>query len=511
MDLATQRRGLMLAVRTRMHRTSTSLTFALVVLGCSSSSDAPSSSGPTGDSTQANEAGALPGVDASGGGTPDGGSADDAASTPDAPEKAGCVGPVPLTYAAPTDRLPHPATPPTLGPAGSVVKDPVYGTSIVRLTDPTTIAANLSFRVANEFWGNDWNTDATLFYMQASNGAFLPFTWDPVKLVAARVPDKTTPGSPLKMPLAPGGFSRTSPSLFYGMKALTIEQYDFTTQSATPIVDLATVVAGATGYSLGVEQGANGLLASVFGGPQQDAMPYVVTYDPATKVSHVVDVTKSTLDGQPIGATIGGGVHTFKLDHSGQYLVFTVSGGGSGSWIWDTAAQTVKTGSAGNTLGWAAWVDKGRSSDAYDWEASTFALPSTSAPLVAPLLTPLDKLASSSMSWQNAVGGGKSAPVIVETMRQPSDSGPLRAWDDELLALSTDGTQSTVWRFAHTFNTYSGTTFSDNFYYLFIPRVSQNGWFVLFDSNWNGTLGTDANGNPRTDAFIAVLPNTCGP
>ena len=83
-----------------------------------------------------------------------------------------------------------------------------------------------------------------------------------------------------------------------------------------------------------------------------------------------------------------------------------------------------------------------------------------------------DKLASWSHSWESSIAG-PSTPVIVETMRQPTDTGPWRAWDEEVLAVRTDGVESTIWRFAHTFNTYSGTTYSDAYYYLYIPRESQ--------------------------------------
>ena len=423
---------------------------------------------------------------------------------------ASCSGSVPLTYNTSTDRTPQQVSPPTLGPAGSVVKDPVYGTSIVRLTDSTTLStATTSFRVANEFWGNDWSTDAKLFYMQTSTGMFLPFTFDPKTLVAARVQDMSKPGTPLAMPLAPGGFSRTEATVFYGLKGLVVEKFDFATQVTTSIVDLTSIVTGATGYALGVEQGKNGLLAASFGGPEQDKMPYVVTYDPASQMHHIVDVTQSTLDGAPVGATIGGGVHTFKIDASGRYVTFSVNGGASTDWLWDTQSATVTTMPSLGAVGWAAWEHQGNA-DSYDLQMSTFASPDASAALVSPLLTPVDHLASSSVAWESAVGG-PATPLIVETMRQPLDTGPWRAWDNEIVAVRTDGLSSEVWRFAHNFNTYTGTIYSDNFYYLFIPRVSQNGWFVLFDSNWNGTLGTDASGNPRTDAFIVALPNPCGP
>jgi hypothetical protein len=187
-----------------------------------------------------------------------------------------------------------------------------------------------------------------------------------------------------------------------------------------------------------------------------------------------------------------------------------VAGGASGDWLWDTNAGTVVDLPSLGAVGWGAWEHKS-SGDSYDWQVSDFAAPTASpVALVSPALTPSDSLASSSVAWENSVAG-PGMPIIVETMRQPSDQGPWRAWDDEIVAARTDAVASTVWRFAHNFNIYSGTVYSDAFYYLFIPRVSQNGLFVLFDSNWNGTLGTDASGKPRTDAFIAVLTGSCGP
>ncbi|HEY1958990.1 MAG TPA: hypothetical protein VGH28_25430 [Polyangiaceae bacterium] len=467
------------------------LALLLVLLGCSGGAaepnDAAVSDAPTEDVAVAD--------------------ASDAGATEAGPSE--CLGSVPLTYDAPTDRDPHQVAPPTLGPAGSIVKDPVYGTSILRLTDETTLKTTTSFRVANEFWGNDWSTDAKLFYIQASSSAFLPYTLDPKTLTAARVQDMANPGSPLAMPLAPGGFSRTEPTIFYGLTGLVIKKFDFATQVKTTVVDLTTIVPGATGYALGVQQGQNGLLAASFGGPEQDKMPYIVTYDPATQTSHVLDVITNTFDGKPLATPINGaGVHTFKLDASGRYLEFMVAGT-SGDWFWDTQSNIVAASNSNGSIGWAAWSHGGKG-DSYDWNISTYAAPDASVDLVMPLLSPTDKLASSSTSWQNS-SSGAGAPLIVETMRQPTDTGPWRAWDGEVIAVRTDGVSSEVWRFAHNWNTYSGTTYSDNYYYLYIPRVSQNGWFVIFDSNWNGTLGTDATGVPRTDAFIVALPNPCGP
>jgi hypothetical protein len=429
-----------------------------------------------------------------------------------------CANGVALLYQAATDRVPHMATPPKLGPAGTLYKDPTYGTTVARITDENTISGmTLSYRVANEFWGNDWNTDATLFYLQDSTGTFLPYRFDPKTMVATPIPDKAKPGTSLKMPLASGGFSRTDPNILYGLAAGTIAQFDFSTQTTTEIVALTTLVPGSSGYALGVQAGTSGLLAAVFGGPEQDEMPYIATYDPSTKASHVLDVTKSTLDGKALGTAIGGGVHIFRMDVTGRYLAFEVAGGSSTEWVWDTTAGTVTTLPSLDAVGAGAWVSKA-SSGSYAWDLQTFAAPTKSTSLITPA-APVDSMASASLEWKNATAAAL-APLIVETMRAPGDTSSWHAWDEEVIAVRTDSvlipgeggvSETEVWRFAHTFNTYSGTIYSDAYYYLYIPRVSQNGWFVLFDSNWNSSLGMDNQNEPRTDAFVVALPNACGP
>jgi hypothetical protein len=221
-----------------------------------------------------------------------------------APDAGGCVGAVPLLYNAPTDRLPHQVSPPALGAAGTVFKDPTYGTSILRLTDANTINAATSFRVANEFWGNDWSLDSKLFYLQAPNGSSattLLYTFDPSTMTTARVEDMTEPGTPLAMPVTNGGFSRTEPTVLYGFKGFTIERFDFSTQTMTAVVALDTIVPGVTGNVLGVQQGTNGLFVCGFGPGIQDTIPYIATYDPSTQAAHVIDIAQSTLDGRRSG------------------------------------------------------------------------------------------------------------------------------------------------------------------------------------------------------------------
>jgi hypothetical protein len=410
-----------------------------------------------------------------------------------------------------------------VGPAGSVVNDPVYGTPMLRLTDANTVPGkNASFQVANEFWGNDWNTDGTLFYVASNTGEKLYYSFDPTTFAATRVMELSSPTTPLAVPVSSGGFSRLDPNVVLGLMGGSIAQFDFTTQSSTTLVALDALVPDAGGNQLGVQQATDGTLVVAFGGPAQAEMPYVATWNPATSATHVLDVTASTLDGVALGVTIGGGVNTFHVDKSGQFVLIDVAGTATGDYLWDLTAGTVVANPHPGTTGSGAWIANA-SGAAYQWDLVELAAPSTETPLVTPVPSPVETLASTAIDWENAVPGASAplAPLIVETMRQPANDGGWATWDDELIAVRTDGVLETpdgggapeteVWRFAHNFNEYQGTIYSDAFYYLYKPRVSQNGWFVTIDSNWNQTLGMTDAGVARTDVFIVALPNSCAP
>jgi hypothetical protein len=85
--------------------------------------------------------------------------------------------------------------------------------------------------------------------------------------------------------------------------------------------------------------------------------------------------------------------------------------------------------------------------------------------------------------------------------RSSSETVAWRPWDDEVVAVQTNGGASgaTVWRFAH--HRTSIVSFWDT------PRanVSQDGRFAIFTSNWEKTLGADPGGGPREDVFMVEL------
>ena len=249
-------------------------------------------------------------------------------------------------------------------------------------------------------------------------------------------------------------------------------------------------------------------------------MPYLVTFDPATGAHHVLDLTSSTVDGAPIGKAILGGIGIFQLDWSGQFVTFNTAMGPT-AWVWTLATGVVEPVSPClNAVGWGTYVERDYRHDSYQFLISPLGNPTSPFPIIAPSPTPADTQAAAAVSWANSTSAAR-VPFIAGTMRDPTDMGPWRAWDDELIAVETDLVNlagdggsppaNRVWRFTHLFNTYTGPTASDAFYYLYKPRVSNNGWFAVFDSNWNASLGTDTTGQPRTDAFVAALANPCGP
>jgi hypothetical protein len=111
-------------------------------------------------------------------------------------------------------------------------------------------------------------------------------------------------------------------------------------------------------------------------------------------------------------------------------------------------------------------------------------------------------------SWNNA-RPSLAVPFLADMRMTGSSIFPTRSWDDELIAVATDGSNK-VWRFAHMHAVQTG------FYYT-VPfaHVSPDGRYALISSNWGETLGyaTDFqgsyNGTPtdqkRVDVFLVDL------
>ena len=90
----------------------------------------------------------------------------------------------PLTYNAISDTKYYPKPElPKLGPAGFVFKDPTFGCPILRVSDGQTMPGRSIMTPATAF-SNPWNSDSTLFCVQADGAMNVPFRFDPNAMTA---------------------------------------------------------------------------------------------------------------------------------------------------------------------------------------------------------------------------------------------------------------------------------------------------------------------------------------
>ena len=108
----------------------------------------------------------------------------------------------PPEYCARTDRKveSYPDQPPQMGPAGSIIVDPNFGSRILRVTDEKTDQkqAGRPLVTPSSAEQNSWNKDSTKFYVTTDGGSFLLYDFDPstMKVRPARTPTLTWGGEP---------------------------------------------------------------------------------------------------------------------------------------------------------------------------------------------------------------------------------------------------------------------------------------------------------------------------
>src|SRR5262249_38228203 len=103
---------------------------------------------------------------------------------------ASSSGGVPLSYSAISDRNTYTKPPlPSLGAAGFAFTDPVFGSSLVRVTDGQTRPGflNRSYRVPSNARLSAWNANSTMFYVVSNDGTVIPYTFDSATMTASRM------------------------------------------------------------------------------------------------------------------------------------------------------------------------------------------------------------------------------------------------------------------------------------------------------------------------------------
>jgi hypothetical protein len=452
-------------------------------------------------------------------------------------ESAAKPAPAPLDYAARTDTRPEPLPdkPPLIGPAGSIVKDPAFGSRILRVTDANTLQSKgFSFLTPSAGWANNWNKTSTRFFVLSRGGRRPVFNFDPVEM--------TSHFSGLDVSQSLGWmaaeFSYLNPDLIYGIHVEhdhhpKLQQYDFSVKRVTDIGDPESCVKmeptwSAIDLSVSASAEAPRLVSAL--GPQQDKDSIVYVHDPKLGCRWY-----NTMTGE-VGGDWGSrgnvsteerfGVHAVSISPSGDYAYIAAGyvppGGGKGhNELWridSTEVRPCDEMCGGHwVLGYSHLINNAGSAD----EMDTVLRPLNnlrSITHVIPSFPPGPAWgADRHYSWNND-NPEDTAPVCASTYLNPSaprgeaaikaqpglaETGvPIeRAWDDEVVCVETDGKGSRVWRFAHTFSAATNGFWSE-------PRgnVSQDGRFYMFTSDWLSTLGKDPQvPTHRLDVFVVEL------
>ncbi len=400
-----------------------------------------------------------------------------------------------VTYDAPTDLTirPLPPTPP-MGPAGTVIKDPIYGNQILRATDTGCVTPGAAQT-------NNWNANSTKFYAICAGMTFVAFEFDGANMRATRIPGAINVGAP--------SFSYNDPNLLYGrgqgnLSESVIYEYNFATQAYTPLLDLSKIVPS---YGGGVGAGsisANDWFAVDFDG-FQDTYHYCVYFNIRTKQYKVLDTHRATVDGKPVtfdGQAPGFGLHLVNIDKSGRYVVLSKGDNQTGPNLltWDTSNDTFKHiwpyGTGHNALGWGYEVSGNGLAGYYmQWFLRPLNDPNAYTRMAPDVTTGGYGYKEEHTSWNNA-RPDKFAPVLLALTRQSWSPNPPGPWDDEILGVSTEPNHPMVYRFGHTWAIFDNTDFWD------LPRgnVSGDGRYFMFTSNWRRTI------NNKQDVFIIKLP-----
>jgi hypothetical protein len=447
-------------------------------------------------------------------------------------------------YAAVVDRQPY-AKPvlPVFGAAGTSTADPIFQSTVYRLTDATTRPGylNRSYRTPSSAHLNTWSARLSYFYVVSGDGSVIPFTFDQTTGAAQRINPTATGngGLTLSFYIEPQ-FSYVTDSLIYGSYSgsgatlHTIDQYDFSTASYTRLLDLEALVPGLAGtYIGGIDSSAGPTerLTAFFGGTSQDRHYYVIVFDKANPANRlIVDTHASTVNGAATSIPLNFSLHAVNMDPSGRYVMLYPTGADQASTrkapqsvLWDTQTNTFTEMTVAarpyghDAFGYGVLVNQdcctASTYDAAQWQFRSLATPYSTRDLITNVLTPKVVYMADHSTWNNA-RPDRLMPFITGLYRYGSEPTEPRAWDGEIVAVQTDapaGADATVWRFAHHRSDvrHDLDPARTSFWYMPRPNVSPDGRWVLFTSNWEKTLGTDPTGEAgsgaRQDVFLVKL------
>jgi hypothetical protein len=430
-------------------------------------------------------------------------------------------------------------TPPSVGGlsgANSIVRDPDFGSRIVRVTDANTnpAAANVNMTFVTTSSGsaddNLWNVDSTLFTVQDTWADTYVYSFNPSTLQASRLYVSSFPATNGLMLSSSGNWSRVNSNLLYTNAGTAYYKYDFTDRTNPPSPQLLydftsspnCLPAGftATWYTKGGVSGDDTVFAMAYSNTgDQGTGVYAVVYKVGSGCSLLNTQTGHVSGDWGANGTINIAdrwtIHNVKLSKDGNWLIIesttcTSSTCTAEPYFWQVGTTTVNScgqgGSCGGhfTEGYSHWVNNDNSPMSNQVERA-FAQPTSITNLTNSFPQGITPPFDQHQSWNN-VDAADSLPFFAVTW---STTTPFPApWYNEIIAVAADGSGKT-WRFAHDFTSTHSQRFSTEWG---IGTISQDGRFFIFSSDWMGQLGSESGTaactigtDCRGDVFVVEL------
>lgn len=456
-----------------------------------------------------------------------------------------------------TDRDVQPKPPlPDLPPAGGTFQDPVFHSTILRVTDAHTQSDPTSYRSPSATMNRAWTADSKKFYTVVTTGGVLLWDFDPVirrtsaprqlKFDALdpiplrnrffpRAGTQNYPPNLLNYDADPE-CSRNNPDLIFGRwyrgpdSEAVINAYRCDTGQYETVVGVRDLVPnvdenGRT-YLRGYTTGGEEWLSFIFGGVSQDQDRYCAYFQLGheSQTLKLLDTITGTINGHHVPAPFAWGfyLHACCSDHSGRYVILgPVMSSPFNNIIWDTQTDHFMPmavhGGGHGVPGYMHNVNRPDDSDAAQTLLRSMATPDVVTELVVPYPQPPEFQADGHVSWNNAYFAAEpfaSTPAcLVGTYRYGAGltNGGWREWDDEVISIAV--TPTTVKRFCHHRSDIRHDMYPETHLgYWYTPRVniSPDGRFAIFTSNWEKTLGEDPIGaaegaGHRQDVFLVQL------
>jgi hypothetical protein len=377
---------------------------------------------------------------------------------------------------------------PAMGPRGSKVVDPTFGTTILRVTDindgPFGLALYSTYPSVN--------VNSTRVVGLVESGFTKPKFWvlDPVNF--------TVSGGTLPSNVPNFGYdvlwSGTDPDVIYGKggDAKKLYAFNVATNTATLIKDFTSVI------------GATEKIAQSFHDLADNIFSMNITNAAGTPIGHILwrrsdnvilrNSLQATENETYVDKT---GRYFFWNDTSCQNHVYDLVSG-SAVFLADTSTNGGPSGTTGFChvgIGTGTvFTDYG---NIRSMSIRSLATINTVTPLMAGYFPFTTQTHHESFNTTNEAYG-----LVSRFFNQPGDGLVHDAFDSELLQVATSG--NAVRRICH-HRSKTGPTQGGGYFDTPFANISPDGQFIAFTSNWGG-----ASGNNRQDLYLVQIPAAPG-